>query len=71
MRHQAWHDTETTALELARSHGRLRPSLTARYLCLASSAKVAVYLRDLLLTAAPLHQVRSRGRFVGILRGHK
>ena len=37
------------ALELARSHGRIRPALAARYLTLAGSAKGVSSLKELLL----------------------
>ena len=46
---QDWEVVEVAALELARSHGRVRPSLAARYLCLAGSARGVVSLKEMLL----------------------
>ena len=40
---------EVAALELARSHGRARPSLAARFLCLAGSARGVTAMKTLLL----------------------
>ena len=44
-----WAGAEVAALELARSHGRVRPALAARYLCLAGSARGVLAMKELLL----------------------
>ena len=46
---QDWAGAEVAALELARSHGRARPSLAARFLCLAGSARGVTAMKTLLL----------------------
>ena len=52
---QEWEVVEMAALELARSHGRIRPTLAARYLCLAGSARGVASLKEMLLKVSLLY----------------
>ena len=49
MTQKDWAGAELAALELARGHGRVRPALAARYLCLAGSARGISAMKELLL----------------------